>query len=129
LHPWPQDLWPPLQNPVADSWPLSALISFIMQFRNGIFFALVFATLPAILSAQQSTTTVVIIRVTDQSGAAIPHAKISIVPAHAEGSWNLETNPHGKSGFPLKPGSYELSVAVLGFVTHESHLKVSKSKE
>ena len=70
--------------------------------------------IPALL-AQQGTTTSVAIRVTDQTGAVIPHAQVRLVPAPDPTPPKLETDDHGEIWINLKAGAYNLSVSAQGF--------------
>jgi peptidase M28-like protein/carboxypeptidase family protein len=68
------------------------------------------------LSAQQTTSTAsVTIVVTDQEGAAVPHALIKLFPSPSTISKDLETGNDGKFSLNMAPGNYELSVTNAGF--------------
>jgi len=82
------------------------------------------AFLASALPAQQGTTTNVTIRVTDQTGAVVPHAQIRFAPAPDPVPPNLETDDHGERGIDLRAGSYALSVSRLGFITYNRHIDV-----
>ena len=56
---------------------------------------------PALL-AQQSASLPVNIRVTDQSGAAIPRAQIRLVPPPETAPAKLETDDHGQLSVSVK---------------------------
>jgi hypothetical protein len=79
--------------------------------------------MPALL-AQQTTTTPVTIRVTDQTGAVIPHAQIRLVPAPDPAPLKLETDDHGEVAIYLRAGAYTLSVLVQGFKTDSRKIDV-----
>jgi len=70
------------------------------------------------LPAQQTPTTPVTIRVTDPSGAGIPHAQIRLVPSPENAPATLETDDHGGLSISLKAGCYALSVSEQGFTTN-----------
>src|ERR1700678_386696 len=84
----------------------------------GLLCAVLFA--PLALLAQQAATTPVIIRVSDQGGAAIAHAGIRLVPSPDLPSQDpapakLETDEHGQLSISLKAGGYALFVSAQGF--------------
>jgi hypothetical protein len=94
-----------------------------MRKRNvnvGLILAALFA--PFALLAQQATTAPVIIRVSDQSGAAITHAQIRLMPSSGLTSPDqvpakLETDDLGQCTINLKAGGYALAVSAQGFKT------------
>jgi len=77
------------------------------------------------LRAQQAATTNVTIRVTDQTGAVIPHAQIRLVPAPDPAPPKLETDDHGQLSINLKASGYALSVSAPGFKTWSERIVVS----
>jgi hypothetical protein len=77
-----------------------------------------------VLLAQQGTTTPIVIRVTDVSGAVIPHAQIRFAPAPDPVPPNLETDDHGERGIYLRAGAYALSVSARGFRTYTRNIDV-----
>jgi hypothetical protein len=87
-----------------------------MRKRNvnvGLILAALFA--PFAVLAQQSATTPVIIRVSDQSGAAVAHAQIRLVPSPDQVPGKLETDDHGQCAINLRAGGYALAVSAQGF--------------
>ncbi len=70
---------------------------------------------PIIVRAQQETTVPVTIRVSDPSGAGIPHAPIRLVPGPDKAPAKMETDDHGGFVVELKPGGYALTVSAQGF--------------
>jgi hypothetical protein len=83
---------------------------------------------PAILPAQTLKTTTVTIKVNDQAGTPIAHAKIRIAPSPDPVPSNLETGERGELALPLMPGGYGVFVEESGFKTNVSHLEVLESK-
>jgi hypothetical protein len=77
------------------------------------------------LPAQQPATTPVTIRVTDPSGAPIPHAQIRLMPAPEPAPAKLETDDHGQLSVNLKAGAYALFVSAQGFTRYIGHLDIS----
>src|ERR1700723_4184984 len=90
-----------------------------MRKRNvnvGLILILAALFAPFALLAQQATTTPVIIRVSDQSGAGIAHARIRLMPSSGLTSPDqvpakLETDDHGQCAINLKAGGYALAVS------------------
>jgi hypothetical protein len=101
-----------------------------MPVKNHLsFLALCLAlSVPAILPAQGENTTTVSIRVADQSGAVVAHAKIRLAPLPKSAPAILETNERGELTLPLKVGSYALFVELPGFKTNVSHVEVEAAK-
>ena len=91
--------------------------------RIALFCAVVFASVG--LFAQQAATTPVTIRVSDQTGAGIPHAQIRIVPAPGPAPPKLETDDHGQLSLNLKSGGYALYASALGFTSYIGHIDIS----
>lgn len=92
-----------------------------MRKRN-LYVSLILAALfiPFALLTQQATTAPVIIRASDQTGAAIAHAQIRLVPSSDLTSPDqvpakLETDDHGQCTINLKSGGYALTVSAQGF--------------
>lgn len=80
---------------------------------------------PALL-AQQSASLPVNIRVTDQSGAAIPRAQIRLVPPPETAPAKLETDDHGQLSVSVKAGGYSLSVSAQGFTKDTRHIDIGQ---
>ena len=77
--------------------------------------ALLFLAFPA--HAQEVSAGITGI-VTDQSGAVIPGAKISLVEVDRNTSWATQSNESGVFAFPrIPPGAYDVSVEATGFTT------------
>ncbi len=89
----------------------------------GVLLVVVFV--PLALSAQQAANTAVTIRVTDPSGAVVPHAQIRLVPAPDPAPLRLETDDHGQLSIDLKVGGYALFVSSQGFAVDTRHIDVS----
>ncbi len=81
-----------------------------------------------ILPAQAPKTTIVTIKVNDQIGAAVAHAKIRMIPSPDPAPSKMETDEHGELTLPLAIGGYGLFVEDPGFKTNISHLEVLESK-
>jgi len=79
---------------------------------------------PIALRAQQATTTPVIIRVSDQSGARVAHAQIRFVPAPGPAPQQLQTDDHGQLSINLKAGGYALFVSAQGFRIDSRHIDI-----
>jgi hypothetical protein len=94
-------------------------------------FALCFALtfLPAAASAQATISTGDIVgTVTDQSGAVVPGAHVTVINEATRRQLDLNTNTAGlyESG-ALTPGDYTVRVGATGFTTTEIHLTVQVS--
>jgi len=94
-----------------------------LEFSVGLLCALVLAG--SVLPAQQTTTTPVMIRVSDQTGAVIQHAQIRLVPTPDPAPPKLETDDHGQLSINLKVGGYALSVSAPGFKTWSERIVVT----
>jgi hypothetical protein len=77
-----------------------------------------------ILTSQQVTTAPIIIRVSDPTGAVVPHARIQLVPSPENAPASLETDDHGQLSIRLKPGGYALFVSFPGFRKSARHIDV-----
>ena len=77
--------------------------------------AMTLALLPAMLAAQQVQQTPLTIRVTDQTGAVIPGARIQIDPSPGSRKVDTATDRIGEAIVELSPGSHVLSIAAYGF--------------
>jgi hypothetical protein len=87
------------------------------------------ATLAALnLAAQQSTTSLVVIRVTDPTNAVVPHAQVRVVPA-PDPAPKMETDDRGELALALKPSGYALFVRSQGFATFSTHFDVRETKD
>jgi hypothetical protein len=93
------------------------------QFRIALICTVAFAFLA--LQAQQAATTSVTIRVSDPTGASIPHAQIQCVPAPEQAPAKLETDDHGQLALNLKAGSYALFVSAQGFAKDTRHIEIA----
>ena len=106
-----------------------------MRKRNvnvGLILILAALFAPFALLAQQATTTPVIIRVSDQSGAGIAHARIRLMPSSGLTSPDqvpakLETDDHGQCAINLKAGGYALAVSAPGFKTWAESIYIATS--
>lgn len=67
----------------------------------------------------------VVIRVTDQTGAAVANARVGIAPVPEKPPEKMETNSKGELKVPLKPGGYGMVVSAQGFALYKSHLEVT----
>jgi hypothetical protein len=84
------------------------------------------ATLAVVaLYAQDTPTTPVTVRVSDQTGAVIAHAQIKLAPSSQPTRARLETDDHGRLSINLKTGGYALSVSAPGFKTWSERIVVS----
>jgi hypothetical protein len=93
------------------------------QFRVALFCIVSFASFA--LQAQQAATTPVTIRVSDPTGAGIPHAQIRLVPAPEQAPAKLETDDHGQLTLNLKTGGYALFVSAQGFAKDTRHIDIA----
>jgi hypothetical protein len=73
---------------------------------------------------QPPTTTPVIIRVSDQTGAGIARAQVRLVPSPDQAPAKLETDDHGQLSLNLKTGGYALFVSAQGFTKDARHIDV-----
>lgn len=89
----------------------------------GLLCTVVFA--PLALKAQHAATTSVTIRVSDQTGAGIPHAQIRLVPAPEPAPPKIETDDHGQLSINLQAGGYALFVSAQGFGKDTRHIDIS----
>ena len=70
---------------------------------------------PLVLPAQQSASTSLTVRVSDQTGAGVAHAQIRLLPTPDKAPAKLETDDQGRFSISLKPGGYALLVSAQGF--------------
>lgn len=88
-----------------------------MAFAFCVALALVVALAPS-ASAQSAGTGTIQGRVTDQSGAVVPGAKVTIRNVGTNVTRSLETDENGNYRAQLlQPGAYEVSAAATGFAT------------
>ena len=72
--------------------------------------------LPATTSAQGETTSAIVGQVSDATGAAVPHADVTVVNKDTGLRRNGKTDNEGYFNFPqLKPGMYSVKVEAEGF--------------
>jgi hypothetical protein len=84
--------------------------------------------LPGALPAQQPTTAPVSIRVTDQTGAAVAHVSMRLVPSPDPAPAKMETDEKGQLAIDLKPGGYALFTSAPGFKSVSMHFDVQATK-
>ena len=112
-----------LPTPAADSGPCPRYSSSMRKLNlsvgllSGVLFALA-------LQAQQAALTPVTIRVSDQTGAGIAHARIRLVPSQNQAQAKLETDDHGQLSINLKAGGYALFVSAQGFAKDARHIDI-----
>jgi hypothetical protein len=83
----------------------------------------------AAMAVPQAATSLVSIRVTDPSGAIIPHVAIRIVPSPDPTQAKMETDETGQFSLNLSTGSYALFVEARGFKSAATHIDVQGTKE
>ncbi len=97
--------------------------STLLDFRNpAVFLVLLFAAviLVSIPALSQSTVGRILGTVTDQSGAAVPQATVTITDVDRGSSRTLTTDDSGSYAAPdLQPGTYRIRVEAKGFKTLE----------
>jgi len=82
------------------------------------------------LSAQKSAKpTSVCIGVTDPSGAAIPFARIEVLPSPIAPGESLTADREGKLSADLSPGAYDLKVSFPGFRSETRHVQVQEGTQ
>jgi hypothetical protein len=84
---------------------------------------------PSAHCAQQETTSPVSIRVTDPSGASIPHVTISVVPSPDPSPAKMETDEAGQLSLNLSAGSYALFADAPGFKAAATQIDVQGTNE
>jgi hypothetical protein len=114
---------------LADSGELPRYASTMRKLVSVVGVLWVVLFIPLALSAQQAATTPVVIRVTDPSGAVVPHAQIRLVPAPEPAPLRLETDDHGQLSIDLKAGGYALFVSSQGFAIDTRHIDVSNPED
>jgi hypothetical protein len=90
---------------------------------------LTITTIPGTVFAQQAATAPVSIRVTDPSGASIPHAAIRVVPSPDPAPTKMEADEAGQLSLNLSTGTYALFVEAPGFKAAATHIDVQGTKE
>jgi hypothetical protein len=78
--------------------------------------------------AQQPAARSVTITVNDQTGAAIAHAQVHLVPAPDAPPPNMESDVYGHLALNLKPGTYALFVSAQGFKEAAPHIEVGEAE-
>jgi hypothetical protein len=81
-----------------------------------------------LFAAQESAPVPITFWVTDQSGAAIPHAQMKLIIMPANVPSELETNDNGKLSLSLESGFYRVSVNSLGFSPFTKQIEVRDTK-
>jgi hypothetical protein len=87
----------------------------------------IFAVLTGSLAAQQNTSYLVTIQVTDVIGAIISHAQVHFAPAVVNLPYRLEADSDGRLQVDMKSGSYDVSVASPGFAELRMPIEVKSS--
>lgn len=82
-------------------------------------------TIPFLLRAKDEAARAVTVRVTDPSGAGIPHAEVRLGPAADGAPAKLETDDKGGLSVHLKAGEYALFVVAPGFAKDSRHIDVT----
>jgi Carboxypeptidase regulatory-like domain len=87
--------------------------------RNNLLILILVTTVsacPIRTPAQGETTSAITGRVSDASGAAVPHAAVTITNRDNGSQRSLKTDDEGRFNFPqLKPGTYSVRVESAGF--------------
>lgn len=92
--------------------------------RLGLF-AATLVVVPSCLLGQQAETDAVVVVVSDQSGAGISQAQITIVPRPENSPEKVNTDGKGHASLSLKSGEYVLSISAQGFTTATQPVTVS----
>ena len=71
----------------------------------------------------------VVIRVTDQSGAAVPGAQVRAAPVPEKMPEKMWTDSKGEFALQLEPGGHALMVRLAGFTVFFTHIDVKTSEE
>ena len=90
--------------------------------KTTFFFAILFACISS--WAQQATQIPVTIRVSDESGAVVGHARVRFDPAPPEVPSSMETDNQGRVFVNLKPGTYTIFVSEAGFKEASQHIGI-----
>ena len=78
--------------------------------------AILLTGFPARLLAQGETTSAIVGTASDPSGAALPHATVTIISTETASKRSASTDDAGRFSFPqLKPGAYSVTAAASGF--------------
>jgi hypothetical protein len=80
-------------------------------------------------AAQQAADKHVVIRVTDQTGSAIPNAKVQVDPPRNPVPAKMETDEKGELALEMKPGSYAVVVTCAGFLRASQEIYVQEPPE
>jgi hypothetical protein len=79
----------------------------------------------SVLSAQETVKSASIeLEVKDTSGAVLQNALVQILPLSNTLGKNLTTGNDGKLSLDVSPGSYDVSVAQVGFLPTKKHIEV-----
>jgi hypothetical protein len=92
--------------------------------RSGLLAAML-VVIPSCLLGQQAKTNAVVVVVSDQSGAGISQAQITIVPRPENSPEKVNTDAKGHASLSLKSGDYVLSISAQGFTTATQPVRVS----
>jgi Carboxypeptidase regulatory-like domain len=92
--------------------------------RLGLLAAML-VVIPSCLLGQLAETNDVVVVVSDQSGAGIPQAQITIEPRPGNSPEKVKTDDNGHASHRLKAGEYSLSISAQGFATATQPLRVS----
>jgi hypothetical protein len=84
---------------------------------------------PSARCAQQATSSLVSIHVTEPTGMGVAHAVIRIVPSPDPAPAKMETDEKGQLALELKTGGYALFVSAPGFKSVAMHIDVQGTKE
>jgi Carboxypeptidase regulatory-like domain len=91
--------------------------SLIIIFRGSFYAAilLLFILLISRVEAQGPATASLTVSVTDESGAVVPRAAVTIVNEAKQTKVTKDTDENGRAALSVDPGSYQFSVNVPGF--------------
>lgn len=81
----------------------------------------------ALASEEQRSVAPITVEVTDITGAVVSHAEIKVSPSPTTA--RLETDQQGRLSFGLKPGSYDLLVAMPGFRNVTKHIEIKDTTD
>jgi len=87
----------------------------------------VLAAFGPLVFAQGPATDQVTIKVTDQTSAPIPNARIRVVPGPDHPPAPMETGATGELALQLKPGGYALFTSAQGFKSDIRHIEIRTS--
>lgn len=95
-----------------------------MNLRVIIAIAAVMCIPASVLWAQKSTdSSSIVLRVRDQSGAAVGHARVQIQSSASNINEDFVTAADGKLSADISPGDYDLTVDSPGFLKFTKHIK------